>query len=57
MYRAANLLANLGWVDLDLHWGVPLAGGRYTVAKYCRSRVVEIKVSPTQVHQKTPCAQ
>ena len=26
-YRVAHLLANLGWVDLDL--GIPQAGGRY----------------------------
>ena len=49
LYRVAHLLANLGWVDLDL--GVPLAVGRY--CSYLLPKqdggTSQINVNPTQV--------
>ena len=39
-YRMFHLIADQGWVDLDL-WGVPLAGWAAAVVTFCLGRMVE----------------
>ena len=54
MYRVTHLVANLGWVDLDLGSSPRLVAA--TVATYCPSRMVEHpKSKSTQPRFATRC--
>ena len=53
VYRVTHLVANLGWVDLQIR-GVPPAGGRYCsyLLPQQDGGTSQIKVNPTQVRHQ-----